>query len=131
MKLIPFSTNFILPPSSFILPSAPSLMVGLPPLLLNCDDFDVGVNLLLDHVLDCHQCAGERAWATAARALIVYRQRVFVEREHFEPAAVGREIGAYAFVEHLVDAREARVVAQQRAERAADSARGVRAAVRS
>src|SRR2546423_2570232 len=105
-------------------PSTPSLTVGLLPLLLNGDDFDVGVNLLPDHVLDCHQRAGERAGATAARALVVYRQRVFVEREHFEPAAVGRKIRAYALVEHLVDARKSRVVAQQCAERSADSARG-------
>src|SRR5205085_10293796 len=94
--------------------------------LLDGDDFDVGVDLLSDEALDAEERARERAGATAAGALVADGERLVVEREHFQPAAVRGEIGAHLLVQNLVDAREARVVAHERAERAAEPRRGRR-----
>src|SRR3712207_2352290 len=79
------------------------------------DDLYLGVYLLLHEPLDCHERAAQRTRATAARALVVNRELLVFEREHFEPAAVGREVRPYLLVENLVDAREPRVVAHQSA----------------
>src|SRR5919205_3175690 len=97
MKLMLNCFHFIPHPSPFILLKRPAL---------DRDDFDFGVDLLLHQPLDCHERTAQGAWATAARALIVNRELLVVEREDFEPAAVGREVRAYALVENLVDASE-------------------------
>lgn len=46
---------------------------------LNSYDFKLRVNLLLEHSFDSHQRARQRAWATAACALIAYVERVLFD----------------------------------------------------
>ncbi|MEA2206454.1 MAG: hypothetical protein QOE77_3230 [Blastocatellia bacterium] len=46
--------------------------------MLNRDDFQIGINFLLQHSLDGHQCSGQGTGTTTARALIADAKRVFL-----------------------------------------------------
>src|SRR5829696_5781563 len=92
--------------------------------MLNGDDGDVRIDLFFEHVLDCHQCPGKRARATAACTLVTDAERIVDEIDNLEPAAVAGQVRPYAFVEEPVDLSYLRVVAGGSGDGAANSGRG-------
>jgi hypothetical protein len=55
-------------------------------------DYDFGVDLFLDHILDRHQGARQRAWATAARSLVPDGQTLVGQLDDLEPTTVAGKI---------------------------------------
>src|SRR6478672_628216 len=84
-------------------------------------DFDIRVDLFLDHVFDRHKRPGQRTWAAATCSLIANTQRVVDELDDLEPAAVAGEVRPDAFIEKLVDTADLRVVGCRSGNGTADS----------
>src|SRR5688500_20366831 len=65
------------------------------------DYFEVRIDFLFQHSLDRHQSAGQRAWATAAGALVANAQRVIVESKHFKITSVAHQRRSYSLIQYL------------------------------
>src|SRR5687767_10496171 len=83
-------------------------------------DGNIGIDLVLDHVLDRHQRAGQRAGAAPARALVADLQRGILKSDHLQPAAVAGKVGPNAVVKQGVYLGDLRVVVCRRGYRSTD-----------
>src|SRR3982751_503933 len=77
---------------------------------LNSNNFDLGVDLIFDHILDGHQGTGQRTRATSASSLVTNPKCIPCKLNDFQPTAIPRKVRPNPFVKERLDLSELRII---------------------